>query len=325
MNKKSPWLLISISLIAVAFIYYGYIEIAGIDLIELIEKSFKNVLLASAFIFLGEIAKALRSDYVLYKLGYRVKFKNIIISRFTGNFLGIITPASFASEPGRVMSLAMLEAVPVQAVMAVGVLETFYDSIILAVIAFFFSLTRLPSSILIFLSSLFILGLWIFIFGSFVFTDSLFKKIIARLERRVGGRVKDFSQRVFSRYAEFTEFTKTGLSFNLSLVSVLYTILSVLIYSLSFLFIDSASGTGLLELLTGIVAYASSYAMQVFPTPGGSGFFEYALTITLNPQASALWRISFLLINIIPALIILAFFVKIRHVVVENFKKSIAG
>jgi len=324
MNKKSPWLLISLSLIAVASIYYVYIRIAGIDLLGLVEKNFKNVLLASTFIFIGEIVKALRSEYVLNKLGYRVKLKNVVIARFTGNFLGIVTPASFASEPGRVMSLAMLEAVSVQAVMAVGVLETFYDSVILAVVAFFFSLLKLPSSILIFLSSLFILGLWLFIFGSFIFTDSLFKKIIARLERRLGKRIKDFSNRVFSRYAEFVEFTKTGLSFNLSLVSVLLTILSIAIYSLSFLFIDPASGIGLLELLTGLVAYASSYTMQVFPTPGGSGFFEYALTITLNSRASALWRISFLLMNIIPALVILAFFVKIRHVVVENFKKSIA-
>jgi len=324
MNKKSPWLLILLSLIAVAFIYYSYIEIAGIDIIGLVEKNFKNVLLASTFIFIAEIVKALRSEYVLNKLGYRVKLKNVVIARFTGNFLGIITPASFASEPGRVMSLAMLEAVSVQAVMAVGVLETFYDSVILAVVAFFFSLLKLPSSILIFLSSLFILGLWIFVFGSFIFTDSLFKKIVARLERRLGKKIKDFSNRVFSRYAEFVEFTKTGLSFNLSLVSVLLTILSIIIYSLSFLFIDPATGIGLLELLTGLVAYASSYAMQIFPTPGGSGFFEYALTITLNSRASALWRISFLLINIIPALVILAFFVKIRHVVVENFKKSIA-
>ncbi|MGB9725738.1 MAG: flippase-like domain-containing protein [Fervidicoccaceae archaeon] len=322
-ERRSPWLFVLLSLIVVVGIYYGYLRATGVDIINEMKENSMGLLFSAMMMLLAELVKAARSYVIFKKTGYRVSFKNLVISRFVGNFMGIVTPASFASEPGRVMSLAMLEGTPLQAVMAIGVLETFYDSIMMATIALIFSLSKLPASIFVFISSFFILGLWGFILVAFVYKDSLFRKIIYKFEEKMGKRIKNFSYRVLKRYTEFTDLTKTGLGRKLSLVSFLFTIASILIYSVSFLTIDTHSGGMPWQLLRGTIAYSSSYIMQVFPTPGGSGFFEYALSLTLNPEESALWRMVYLFVNVIPTSIILIFFVRIRFVIIENIKKSI--
>lgn len=324
-SKKRPWIFIIFSLAVVGGIYYGYLKAMKVDVVKELMENLMGVLLSAIMMLLAELVKAVRSHFIFKRIGYKVSFKNIVISRFVGNFMGIITPASFASEPGRVMSLAMLEGTPFQAVMAIGVLETFYDSVVMATIALLFSLSKLPAGILVMISSLFILGMWSFILLTFVYKDSLFRRIILKIEERMGKRVKDFSFRVLKRYSEFVDFTKTGLNIGLSLIASLFTIASIVIYSMSFLTITTGSNDSLFQLLTGMIAYSSSYTMQVFPTPGGSGFFEYALTLALNASVSALWRMIYLLINIIPATLILVFFVKIRYIIIENFKKSIFG
>ncbi|MEM0198595.1 MAG: flippase-like domain-containing protein [Fervidicoccaceae archaeon] len=321
--KLNPWLLVAVSLLIVAAIYAAYLEILEINILQAMRNNLLGIFISAAFMLVAEIVKSIRSLIIFRKIGYRVKFKNILISRFVGNFMGIVTPSSFASEPGRVMSLAMLEGTPMEGIMAAGVLETFYDSTLIAIVAAGFSLYKLPSSILILLSSFFILGLWTFIFAGFVFRDSIFRRVFSYLERRMGDRIVGASRKILSRYAEFAEFTKSGLDPEISISSFLITILTLLLYSASFLSFTSDSSGMLLQLIHGAIAYSSSYTMQVFPTPGGSGFFEYALSLSLSAYTSALWRITYLMVNLIPAGLILIFFVKIRSVISENIKKSI--
>jgi uncharacterized protein (TIRG00374 family) len=327
MSEKDAraWFLIVASLAITAAIYAFYLRILDIDLIDILRNNLDGFIFTMLFITSAELVKVVRLYIIFRKKGYRVKLKTIIISRFVGNFLGIITPSSVASEPGRVMSVAMLEGTPMEVVMAGGVLETFYDSFTLAFIALVYSITSLPLSLPIFLSSFFILGIWVLILAGFVFKDSVFRRIFSRINNKMGGKMSKASQKIFSRYSEFAEFTKLGLSSKLSIPTIILTLLSLLLYSFSFLLLSGQNAEITESLLSGLFAYSASYTAQIFPTPGGSGFFEYAISLSMGSSIMAIWRMAFLVVNVLPATLILMFFVRIRRLVEENVKKSLFG
>ncbi len=319
--NKSGVILVGGLLFAVV-VYFLYLLIRGVNPIVLLKASGTEALFLSfLLLLLGMVVRAFRLYQILRVLGTRISFRSSLIARFTGNFAGLITPGNLGAEPVRVLTIASLNGIPLESVMAAGVLESFYDSVILALVAFFASFFYLPSSLLVFLVSIVVLALWSFGLLGFVYKESFWRRII---ERIAGKRLSDeIAEELYRRYKFFASLVKLGISKRLHAEAIPLTFFALYFIVISFFPLGHKSLSDLSFFLNSFIAYSMSFTMSVVPTPGGSGFFEYGLDVVLPSDVVALWRLVFILTTIIPAAIILAFMVKMRSLLYENIRKSV--
>ncbi|HEW64500.1 MAG TPA: flippase-like domain-containing protein [Fervidicoccus fontis] len=315
------WVVAVASIFVVVVIYTILIKMFRLNFIYLILEDPTGFLLSTLLIFIAETMKIFRLRFIFNKLKVKVSLKTLFLSRFMGDFMGLITVSNIGSEPTRIATIVSLEGIPIQIAISSGLLETFYDSIILTAIAFVGSIVFFPTSILVLISTLITISLWLFIFLGFVLKENILVKIVGKLfKKRLTPKIFDI---FLEKYKDFRDLVKKGISSEINKGAILYTIFIIIIYVFSFLVLDPSYDLSLINVINGLFAYSMSYSVQLYPTPGGSGFFEYALIISNGVANAMIWRLSYIFVSIIPAAFSMVFFVKLRSIFKENFKRSL--
>ncbi len=309
------------SLVFAIITYVAYLLIKKVNPILVLRTvGVIPIILVFIGIILAEVVRAIRLFFILRILDTRVSFISTIISRFSGNSAGLITPGNLGAEPVRIITLASMNGLPIESLMAAGVLESFYDAVILSIIALIASFYYLPASLLVLLVAIAVLGLWFFGIVGFIYKESFWRRIVLWVSKRVSDKL---SNEIYRRYKIFTAFVKTGINLRLHLVSVPLTLLALLVIVFSFMPLSESLALGWKGVLKGLIAYSMSFTMSILPTPGGSGFFEYGLDIVLPKEVVAVWRFTFIMASIIPTLVIMIVAVRMRKMIYKNLKKSL--
>lgn len=317
------WLITLVSISIVATFYYFYLRLTNIDFDELLKIRMNSLILTALLIIIAETVKVIRLWYIFREIGIKTRIKTIFISRFFGDLMGFLTPSNIGSEPSRAAVIATLEGIPIEGIMAGCLLESFYDSLILISVSFIASIFYLPASILVLLSSITVILIWVLIFIGVIFKESIVTKLIEKILQKYKKISYKYVESFTSRYKEFRRLVKVGIGIKVNTISIVLTIISLTVYSMSFNLLSNYGSVDLFDYVKGIVAYSMIFSIQIYPTPGGSGFFEYAMSILYDPKIVAIWRLAYILVSTIPAIVFMILLLKLRKIFEENLKKSI--
>lgn|GEM_PF-1484356 len=326
--KMHPALLVALSLVASMLLYFLYALYRGLNFFEVFAGiGLKAALFTLLLLFLAETIKAVRLYLIVRMLGGNVTLWSCIVARLVGNFTGILTPGNIGAEPARVLSLASLNGHPIESLIAAGVIESFYDALVLSLVALSVGVQLLPRTVIVVLLSAIVLLLWAAGLTGLVFKESFWKRAVGYVARRALSQA--LQRELLERYRIFTLHVSRGLNAKLNLTGLALTLVSIAITALSFIplaagDIASLQTLDLNDVSTYAVAYSMSFVMSVLPTPGGSGFFELGLDIVLPAKLVLSWRMCFIAFSTIPTLILVALTIKVRKVLIENILKSIS-
>ncbi len=258
-------------------------------------------------LFVADLIRTLRLLAITRFEGDRVRFRTALIARLFGRFAGILTPAYTGSTPARAAVISAFDQVPPGRSMAVATVESVYDSLLPVAVTLVLTIPLLPRTWLPLLVAFFIVLLWVGGLGwgrtrSF---ESLVKK---RLPERLACIV-------LTQREQFYSVLRANLRPRLVAPILALTILSHVI-----------EATGVLAITLGVSAVLSSAAviqsfialevthvMVMSPTPGGALFFEYGVASVLPPEATVHWRIVYVLYSLLPGVILLVIFPRLRE------------
>ncbi len=321
-------LLVAGGLAIVIIMYVLFIKMKNLSIQALISSvGFKNLIIAFSLLLCSELVRAARLTIILRSIGVKVTLKTTLIARLVGDTAGLLSPSNIAAEPARVLTLASIHGLPLEVFGAAGLLESLYDFMSISIIALIAASLFIPASIPVLVVDIVLILLWAAGLLGLVYKESVWRRIVCRLTKKLSPRIQEI---IVERYRLFTRFIKENTNIKLHTISVALTILSLLLISASFIPLEKSSCTegflyrrSLNRLILYLVAYSMGSIMSALPTPGGSGFFEYGLSVSLPPSIVASWRMVFILFSIVPTLLILLFMARLRSRILRNLEKSL--
>ncbi|MEM1620144.1 MAG: lysylphosphatidylglycerol synthase domain-containing protein [Fervidicoccaceae archaeon] len=251
----------------------------------------------------GELVRALRLYLLVHFVGARASLSSALTARLLGNLSGLLSPGSIAAEPTRVAVLISLNRIEVEKAFAAGLLESFYDAVVLSALTLAVGVIMLPKTAFAVLVSALLLIVWVAGLVATAREESPMLRLLERLARRFPRISGELSR----RYAYFARVLSRTMGLSLHAAAFFTTLLAQYAQALGLAaLLKYSPGEGppaepsSLVLLVG--ALSSTYVMSVMPTPGGSGFFELGLAAFLGERITVTWRALFLLFTVSGAL-----------------------
>ncbi len=307
---KARSLVIS-SVLLVAIVLTAFTLIAGdpASLARLLmESDPKRLARVSALILLAEALRAARLVVITRHMGKRMSFASAMAARLLGRLAGLITPGSVASTPVRAAVIGAYSGLHIGSALGAAVLETLADSLVASVIALASALPLLPKGIPVVLLSLFAASLWLAgtaAAASASLADKAYRRLglPARLKCKI-----EMQRRLLIEVLAQVKHTR------FTIILSLITIAAYLAEAASVLeaWGSPLTGAALLLLPAALGGVSAAYVASAFPTPGGSGVVELALSVYLEPRSLISWRLAQLAVGILPAALILVVIPNLR-------------
>lgn len=270
-----------------------------------------------------EVLRSIRLKIVtesLFRNG-RVSLGSSILSRFVANLASLFTPSSIGGIPAQSMVLSSRLGYPIEVFIGSGLIISMIDAILAALLNIALFLLHRGYSIMALLSSITIAFLWIIGIYIVFFRESTLKRIFERLYERFS-RLATKASLIDKRVLDFREGVRlTVKNPIISAFSFLIGFLSFLIIGFSICFVSGSSSFHDLLLVLSIGGY--THVLSVFPTPGGSGFYEIGLAETLGTVGALRTRILMIMFYLLSGSISFFVVTKDYRRFVEGLKKSI--
>lgn len=322
MGRKKPWRRLLIGLVLLLFLSTGALAHIGGGprqlarlLLSLDPLTISAAMLA---LFIGEIVKAWRLTFISERTGRRVPLRVSALARFSGRFVGVLTPAYTGAAPTRSLIISAYTGAPPGESFSLATMESILDTILSVIVVLLFTAPLLPESWLVFLVSLCIGASWLL--GVFWAGSDGFARFIRRLRLPENLECYILNQRDL-----FMRGLREASRMRVLTPSLLITVLSHIIESIALLIIITK---GIIIYSLGLVVKSfilmeATYVLSMSITPGGSLFFEYGLAGLLSPEDLLAWRVVYLLFSILPGLIIVVALRPVRHYIEEALEREV--
>ncbi len=322
MGRKRPWRRLLTGLILLLLLSAGALTHIGggpRQLLQLLVSLDPRIIgFAMLALFAGEVVKAWRLTFLSEKTVKRVPLGVSLLARFSGRFVGVLTPAYTGAAPTRSLIISAYTGVPPGESFSLATMESILDTILSVLVVLVFTAPLLPESWLVFLVSICIGASWLL--GVLWAGSDGFTRFIRRLRLPENLECYILNQRDL-----FMRGLREALRMRVLTPSLLITLLSHIFESIALLIIitESIGVTGLSLILKSFILMEATYVLSMSITPGGSLFFEYGLASLMSPRSLLAWRVVYLLFSILPGLIIVVALRPVRRYIEEALEREV--
>jgi uncharacterized protein (TIRG00374 family) len=263
----------------------------------------------SGLILAAEALRAARLVLITRHMGKRMSFASAMAARLLGRLAGLVTPGSFASTPVRAAVIGAYSGLHIGSALGAAVLETLADSLVASIIALASAIPLLPKGIPVVLLSLFAASLWLA--GTAAAASA---SLADRAYRRLGLPVKikckiEMQRRLLVDVLSQVKHARFTVALSLLTVAAYLAEAASVLEAWG----SPLPGAALLLLPAALGGVSAAYVASAFPTPGGSGVVELALSVYLDPRSLISWRLAQLAVGVLPAALILVVIPNLRE------------
>ncbi len=255
----------------------------------------------SGLILAAEALRATRLALITRHMGKRMSFASAMAARLLGRLAGLVTPGSIASTPVRAAVIGAYSGLHIGSALGAAVLETLADSLVASVIALASAIPLLPKGIPVVLLSLFAASL--LLAGTAAAASA---GLADRAYRRLGlpAKIKckiEMQRRLLVDVLSQVKHARFTVALSLLTVAAYIAEAASVLEAWG----SPLPGAALLLLPAALGGVSAAHVASVFPTPGGSGVVELALSVYLDPRSLISWRLAQLAVGVLPAALIL--------------------
>lgn len=282
--KVSYYLALLVALIALIALLLVTLKALGLGLRGLayeIEEHPTQLALAVSLLLTGEILKSYRLVVAARVRGYRLGWPKALKAHLFGLFVGVLTPAYSGAAPTVASFVGNELTIPPSEALSIALSETLMDSMIPAALGLAISLMALPRALLPLILSILVIAAWA--------AALTLGPRAAEGEGSVRGFLRDQYVRLTSSMRAIVRSQEARYLLALTLTAYLIETLSVIAL------------IGSEKILLAFEALMLSYVGGNVPTPGGEMGVEYSMASLLGRHYVILWRLSYLIVALIPA------------------------